>query len=194
MNLATLALVLGLLASALIVCLSFAKSQKSIALVSILLSAVLVGQYLSLNQQVAATLSAMSLGYGLLVYATVDRPGLISQMLSGTAVRISLLGVYTAVFGALNGGFSFDLQLLAYFGSVLMVAVMMVENPWLSKLILLSAGVCWTVFQFQTGAYGNLVGQIFYFGGLGWSSWRLLRIQRGSSASDRLESLEPAVG
>jgi len=178
---AILAIVLGLIASCLIVALSFVKGQRQIALVSIVLSTVLVGQYLSLNQPVAATLSAMSFAYGTLVYFTVGRTDAFSLWISSTTARIILLGAYTGVFVVLNGGIGLNLQLLAYLGSVLMVAVMMVEHPWVSKAILLAAGICWTIFQYQTGAYGNLVGQIFYFGGLIWSSIRLLQIQRRNS-------------
>ena len=178
----TLALILGLVASALIVTLSLAKSQRSIALISMGLSAVLVGQYLALEQTVATALSAMSFLYGLLVFATVGRTDSFSRAANSRTARVILLGGYTAVFASLNGGIGLDLQLLAYLGSVLMVAVMMVERAWLTKLILLAAGICWTIFQFQTGAYGNLVGQVFFFGGLLWSSWRLWGPQRDSSA------------
>jgi hypothetical protein len=178
----TLALILGLLASALIVTLSLAKSQRTIALISMGLSAVLVGQYLALEQTVATALSAMSFLYGLLVFATVGRTDSFSRAANSRTARVILLGGYTAVFASLNGGIGLDLQLLAYLGSVLMVAVMMVERAWLTKLILLAAGICWTIFQFQTGAYGNLVGQVFFFGGLLWSSWRLWGPQRDSSA------------
>lgn len=168
-----LALVLGLLASTLIVLLSLSKSQRTIALISMGLSAVLVGQYLALEQPVATALSAMSFLYGLLVFATVGRMDSFSRAANSRTARVILLGGYTAVFASLNGGIGFDLQLLAYSGSVLMVAVMMVERALLTKLILLAAGICWTIFQFKTGAYGNLVGQVFFFGGLLWSSWRI---------------------
>lgn len=176
---AALAIILGLIASCLIVALSFVRGQRRIALVSMALSTVLVGQYLSLSQPVAATLSAMSLGYAALVYFTVARTDAFSLWVNGSSARIILLGVYTGVFAVLNGGIGLNLQLLAYLGSVLMVAVMMVEHPWLSKAILLVAGVCWTIFQYETGAYGNLVGQLFYFGGLVWSSLKLFQLQRG---------------
>jgi len=181
---AILAIVLGLIASCLIVALSFVKGQRRIALVSMVLSTVLVGQYLSLAQPVAATLSAMSLGYAALVYFTVTRTDAFSLWISSTKARVLLLGAYTGVFAVLNGGIGVDLQLLAYLGSVLMVAVMMVEQPWVSKAILLAAGVCWTIFQYQTGAYGNLVGQLFYFGGLIWSSVKLFQLQRSHSREE----------
>jgi len=178
----SIALVLGLLASALIVTLSLAKSQRSIALISVALSSVLVGQYLALDQPVATALSTMSLIYGALVYATLGKMDSFSRAANSRTARFLLLGVYTVVFAVLNGGIGLDLQLLAYLGSVLMVAVMMVEGAWLTKLVLLAAGICWTIFQFQTGAYGNLVGQIFYFAGLGWSSWKLLKLQQSQRA------------
>lgn len=176
----TLSFALGLLASSFIVGLSLAKRQRTIALVSIVLSAVLVGQYLSLGQTVAAVLSAMSLGYGAIVYATVERSDGFSKVLNSKTARVLLLGGYTAVFATLNGGLGLNLQLLAYLGSVLMVAVMMVERAWATKLILLIAGVCWTIFQIRTGAYGNLLGQVFYFAGLILSSWKLWGPKRTS--------------
>lgn len=169
-----LALVLGLVASTFIVVLSLARSQRTVALVSILLSGVLVGQYLTLDQPTATALSGMSLLYGVLIYSTLGRSDRFSRAVNGRVLRISLLAAYTLIYALLNGGISLDYQFLALVGSVLMVAVMMVENAWLSKLILLVAGIAWTIFQFHTGAYGNLVGQLFYFLGLGWSSWRLL--------------------
>lgn len=168
-----LALIFGLAASAFVVSLSIVKSQKTIALISVLMNAVLVGQYLALDQLTAVVLSAMSLLYGLLIFGTVGRTDSFSKGANSTAVRIGLLGAYTVVFLLLNGGIGWNLQLLAYIGSMLMVVVMMVSNVWATKLILLAAGICWTAFQFQTGAYGNLVGQVFYFGGLIWSSWKL---------------------
>lgn len=171
---ATLALILGLGASAFIVILSIAKSQRTVALVSILLSGILVGQYLALNQPTATALSGMSLLYGVLIYSTLGRTDGFSRAVNGKTVRISLLAVYTLIYALLNGGIALNFQFLALIGSVLMVAVMMVERPWISKLILLLAGIAWTIFQFHTGAYGNLVGQLFYFIGLGWSSWKLL--------------------
>ena len=168
-----LALIFGLAASAFVVSLSIVKSQKTIALISVLMNAVLVGQYLALDQLTAVVLSAMSLLYGLLIFGTVGRTDSFSKGANSTAVRIGLLVAYTVVFLLLNGGIGWNLQLLAYIGSMLMVVVMMVSNVWATKLILLAAGICWTAFQFQTGAYGNLVGQVFYFGGLIWSSWKL---------------------
>lgn len=171
---ATLALILGLVASAFIIVLSLARSQRTVALVSILLSSVLVGQYLTLNQPTATALSGMSLLYGVLIYSTLDRSDRFSRAVNGKVLRVSLLATYTLIYALLNGGISLDYQFLALVGSVLMVAVMMVKNAWLSKLILLVAGIAWTIFQFHTGAYGNLVGQLFYFLGLGWSSWKLL--------------------
>jgi len=190
---ATLALILGLLASALIVLLSLSRSQKTIALISMGLSAVLVGQYLALDQPVATALSAMSFLYGLLVYATVGRIDSFSLLANSKSTRVLLLLGYTAVFASLNGGIGLDLQLLAYLGSVLMVALMMVERAWATKLILLAAGICWTVFQFQTGAYGNLVGRVFYFGGLLWSSWRLWGPRAQRSEAGSAKSVEPAA-
>ena len=174
------ALTLGLIASAFVVLLSLAKSQKTIAFVSVLMSGILVGQYLLLEQPTAAVLSAMSLLYGLLIFSTLGRTDGFSRATNSPAVRVALLGAYTVVFMVLNGGLGLNLQLLAYIGSMLMVAVMMVSNEWAAKLILLIAGVCWTVFQFQTGAYGNLVGQLFYFGGLAWSSWKLWTNRQGA--------------
>lgn len=170
----TLALILGLVASAFIIVLSLARSQRTVALVSILLSSVLVGQYLTLNQPTATALSGMSLLYGVLIYSTLDRSDRFSRAVNGKVLRVSLLATYTLIYALLNGGISLNYQFLALVGSVLMVAVMMVKNAWLSKLILLVAGIAWTIFQFHTGAYGNLVGQLFYFLGLGWSSWKLL--------------------
>lgn len=177
------ALILGLAASASVVALSFVKGQKTIALASIILNAILVAQYLVLDQVVATVLSAMSFLYGLLSFATVGREDSFSKAANSKTLRILVLGIYTGVFLILNGGVSLNPQLLAYFGSVLMVAVMMAERAWTAKLILLAAGICWTTFQFQTGAYGNLVGQVFYFGGLIWSSWKLLGVQRSERAS-----------
>ncbi len=168
-----LALIFGLAASAFVVSLSIVKSQKTIALISVLMNAVLLGQYLALDQLTAVVLSAMSFLYGLLIFGTVGRTDSFSKGANSTAVRIGLLVAYTVVFLVLNGGIGWNLQLLAYIGSMLMVVVMMVSNVWATKLILLAAGICWTTFQFQTGAYGNLVGQVFYFGGLIWSSWKL---------------------
>lgn len=178
-----LALILGLIASAFVVTLSLAKNQRTIALISIVLSGVLVSQYLVLDQLVAAVLSGMSLLYGLLVLSTLGRADSFSKAVNSKPAKIVLLSGYTLAFILLNGGLGWNLQLLAYFGSVLMVAVMMFDHIWATKAILLAAGVCWTIFQFQTGAYGNLVGQVFYFGGLMFSSWKLLRIRsvdRGS--------------
>lgn len=183
-----LALILGLAASAFVVSLSLAKGQKLIALLTVGMSAVLVGQYLALDQLTAAVLSAMSLIYGLLIFSTAGRTDSFSKFANSTAVRIGLLGAYTVVFMLLNGGLGWNIQLLAYSGSMLMIAVMMVSNGWATKLILLAAGICWTAFQFQTGAYGNLVGQVFYFGGLLWSSAKLWRGRRIES------TMEPITG
>lgn len=168
-----LALVFGLIASAFVVSLSIVKNQKTIALISMLMNAVLMGQYFALDQLTAVALSAMSMLYGILIFATLGRTDSFSKGANSTAVRVGLLVAYTAVFMMLNGGLGWNIQLLAYIGSMLMVAVMMVSNAWAVKLILLAAGICWTAFQFQTGAYGNLVGQVFYFSGLIWSSWKL---------------------
>lgn len=184
----TLALILGLLASVFIVSLSFAKGQRSISLISALLSAILVGQYLALEQPVATALSAMSLGFGILVFATVGREDRFSKIANSKPAKIALVVGYSAVFMALNGGLGWDIQLLAYLGSVLMVVVMMVENIWTSKLVLFLAAVCWTIFQLQTGAWGNLAGQVFCLAGLFWSTgklWSARSAQRRTVASAR---------
>lgn len=177
-----LALIFGLIASAFVVSLSIVKSQKAIALISVLMNAVLMGQYFALDQPTAVVLSAMSLLYGILILATAGRTDSFSKGANSTAVRIGLLLAYTVVFMLLNGGIGWNIQLLAYIGSMLMVAVMMVNNVWATKLMLLAAGICWTAFQLQTGAYGNLVGQLFYFSGLIWSSWKLWSKRNGPVA------------
>lgn len=180
-------LTLGVIASCFVVSLSLVRKQRTIALLTVLMSAVLIGQYALLSQPVAAVLSAMSLAYGLLIFGTVGLEDRFSRIANGTAVRVLLLVGYTVVFVLLNGGLGWNTQLLAYGGSMLMVLVMMVKQAWTVKLVLLAAGICWTVFQFQTGAYGNLIGQIFYFGGLGWSSWKLWSDRTRDSSTAALQ-------
>lgn len=180
----------GLTASVCIVALTFMKTQKSVSLVTIALSLVGALQYFLLGQTTAAGLSGLSLIYALVVYSTVGRGSTVSLALDSNWSKFSLIVVYSAIFGMLNGGFSWDLQLLAYVGSILMVTTMMVSNVWMLKSVLFAAGVCWTVFQVKTGAYGNLVGQAFYFGGLILSSIVLLRSKSKLVRSSELQLRE----
>lgn len=175
-----LVFILGLIASIFIVGFSLAKDQRRISILNMLLSIVLIAQYLLLAQPTATILSALTLIYSILIYGTIGRTDRFSRAANSTFVRICLLGAYTAVFMLLNGGLGLNVQLFAYLGSVLMVAVMMVKNVWITKGILLAACICWTAFQFQTGAHGNLVGQAFTLAALGWSSRQVFLAQRSA--------------
>ena len=163
-----LVFVLGLLCSACVVSLSLVKKQAAVALVIVLLSVFSVFQYLLLGQLTATWLSVVGLSYGVLVLWCV-RSAKVKAVVENLYFRLSIIGLYTSLFLIVEGGFHFNVSLLAYVGSVAVLLSMMVKKFWTLKIILLVSCLSWTVFQFYTGAYGALVGQAFSLIGFAWS-------------------------
>lgn len=168
-------LLTGIIISAVVISLTLVKTQKTVAWLSVLLNLLGVLQYGLLGEFTACFMSAIGLSITALIVVSFYVTSL-AGVLNIFSVKAGFIVVYTVAFGLLNGGFKFDLQLLVYLGSVLMIAVTLISNKLLVKAVLFFAGVCWTVFQFNVGAYGNLVGQLFYFSALFWS----VRFELGS--------------
>lgn len=166
---------LGLLFSLFLVALTVVKGQKAIALVTMALSAVGVIQYGLLDQLPAAALSGAALVIAAGIYFSVGSSRAVAQLLLSTAGNLLALGFYVVIFAVTSGGIHWSVGLLALLGGGLTAAVAMVKNVWIARLLLGLAGVAWSIFQFSTGAYTNLLGQGFYFAALIWMSSRDLR-------------------
>lgn len=183
-------LLLGLLFSAFLVALTLVNGQKHIALATVALSAVGLLQYGLLEQLSAAALSGAALAIAAGIYFSVDSPRAIARLLLSPAGNLLALGLYVVVFAATSGGLHWDIGLLALVGGGLTAAVAMVKNVWLARLLLGLAGIAWSIFQFSTGAYTNLLGQGFYFAALIWMSARDLR--KNGKVEEFAKALAPA--
>ena len=174
----------GLIASVLVIAISLAVHQRTIAVISVLLGFFVATQYILLDKSGTAILAIVSL-----VYAGL------SLLLAGNKYWKekycipAVIATYLTVFTVING-FVFNIEILALVGSILMTALVVVRNPVTSKVIATVAGVAWLVYQVKVGAYGQLPGQGFYFTGIAISSVILFRYHKAGKDM----STAPEVG
>lgn len=152
-----LAFIFGLVASVLLVAISYSSSNKTITILSVLMSSAVAVQYLLLGAYGATVLSVLSIVFAVAALVLSKKPYWRFRNISPVIV-ISMTTLFLITGGSLSG-FNF----LPLIGSVLMSCLVLVENKWIIKTITFVAGIVWLVYQIHTGASGQIPGQIFYF-------------------------------
>ena len=152
-----LAFIFGLIASVLLVAISYSSSNKTITILSVLMSSAVALQYLILGAYGATALSVLSIVFAVAALVLSKKPYWNLRNIAPVIV-VSMTALFLVTGGSLSG-----LNLLPLVGSVLMSCLVLVENKWAIKVITLVAGIIWLVYQIHTGAWGQIPGQIFYF-------------------------------
>ena len=152
-----LAFIFGLIASILLVAISYSSNNKTITILSVLMSSAVAVQYLLLGAYGATALSVLSIVFAVAALILSEKPYWRFRNIAPLIV-LSM----TALF-IVTGGSLFGFNLIPLIGSVLMSCLILVENKWAIKGITFTAGIIWLVYQIHTGAWGQIPGQIFYF-------------------------------
>ena len=152
-----LAFIFGLVASVLLVAISYSSSNKTITILSVLMSSAVAVQYLLLGAYGATALSVLSIVFAVAALVLSKKPYWKFRNIAPVIV-VSM----TALF-LITGGSLYGFNLLPLVGSILMSCLVLVENKWAIKVITFVAGIVWLVYQIYTGAWGQIPGQIFYF-------------------------------
>lgn len=152
-----LAFTFGLIASVLLVAISYSSSNKTITILSVLMSSAVAVQYLLLGAYGATALSVLSIVFAVAALVLNKKPYWKFRNIAPVIV-VSMTALFLVTGGSLSG-----FNLLPLVGSVLMSCLVLVENKWAIKVITFVAGIVWLVYQIHTGAWGQIPGQIFYF-------------------------------
>lgn len=152
-----LAFIFGLIASVLLVAISYSSSNKTITILSVLMSSAVAIQYLLLGAYGATALSILSIIFAVAALLLSKKPYWRFRNIA-PVIAVSMTTLFLIIGGSLSG-----FNLLPLIGSVLMSCLVLVENKWAIKSITFIAGIVWLVYQIHTGAWGQIPGQIFYF-------------------------------
>lgn len=152
-----LAFIFGLVASVLLVAISYSSSNKTITILSVLMSSAVALQYLLLGAYGATALSVLSIVFAIAALVLSKKPYWRFKNIAPVIV-VSMTALFLMTGGSLSG-----FNLLPLVGSVLMSCLVLVENKWAIKAITFVAGIVWLVYQIHTGAWGQIPGQVFYF-------------------------------
>lgn len=152
-----LAFIFGLIASVLLVAISYSSSNKTITILSVLMSSAVAIQYLLLGAYGATALSILSIIFAVAALLLSKKPYWRFRNIAPVIV-MSMTALFLVTGGSLSG-----FNLLPLLGSILMSCLVLVENKWAIKAITFVAGIVWLVYQIHTGAWGQIPGQIFYF-------------------------------
>lgn len=152
-----LAFIFGLIASVLLVAISYSSNNKTITILSVLMSSAVALQYLLLGAYGATALSVLSIVFAVAALVLNKKTYWRFRDIAPVIV-VSMTALFLVTGGSLSG-----FNLLPLIGSVLMSCLVLVENKWAIKTITFIAGIVWLVYQIHTGAWGQIPGQIFYF-------------------------------
>lgn len=177
-----LALIFGLIASVLLVAISYSSSNKTITILSVLMSSAVAIQYLILGAYGATALSFLSIISAVAALLLSKKPYWRFRNIA-PVIAVSMTALFLITGGSLSG-----FNLFPLIGSVLMSCLVLVENKWAIKVITFTAGIVWLVYQIHTGAWGQIPGQIFYF-----TFWFISvgNILKKASLSKRFSDLVP---
>lgn len=152
-----LSIVLGLVASGPLAAISYSSRNRTITILSAVMSAVVCGQYALLDHPGAAVLSAISLIFSIasLMFSNIRawRPRVVLA-----AMILSMVAAHWIV-----NGVSAGCETLPLVGSVLMASLICIHNWAAIKAIQFIAGIVWTVYQVHVGAWGQMPGEVIYF-------------------------------
>ena len=152
-----LSIVLGLVASGLLAAISYSSRNRTITILSAVMSAIVCGQYVLLNHPGAAVLSAISLVFSIaslsLSKSRAWRPKVVLVTM--------ILSMVTAQW--IINGVSVGYETLPLVGSMLMASLICIHNRVAIKTIQFIAGIVWTIYQVHVSAWGQMPGEVIYF-------------------------------
>lgn len=151
------ALILGAIASLLLVALAYSSQQRTITTLTIALSVVVAAQYYALDKPSAAAVSIVSLVFALA--ALVLPKSRRTAMVVIPVMALATVVVSFVAAGAPANGFEF----VPVAATVVMSALPFLSATWVVKLLQLVGGLLWTVYMVYAGAWGQLPGEVFYF-------------------------------
>lgn len=151
------ALLLGLIASGLLAAISYSTSNKTITILSCLMSVTVCVQYTLLGRPSAAALSVVSLVFSIVALLMKN-----SEKWRWQTVLPAML-VSMTVTSWFFGGITMGYEALPLLGSILMGSLIMFHKPAVIKSVQFVAGVIWTVYQVHVGAWGQIPGEVIYF-------------------------------
>lgn len=152
-----LSIVLGLVASGLLAAISYSSRNRTITILSAVMSAVVCGQYALLNHPGAAVLSAISLAFSIASLSLSKARAWRPKVALATMI-LSMVAAHWIV-----NGISVGYETLPLVGSMLMASLICIHNRAAIKTIQFIAGVVWTVYQVHVGAWGQMPGEVIYF-------------------------------
>lgn len=161
--------VVGLIASLFVIMLSFTIQRRNIVLISSMLAVATMTQYALLGKYSTMLLAVVALLYGFTTLFEHRFP-----VLSSRYVLVVLVAAYSAVFFVVNG-IQINVEIVAYVASLTSVLIMAAKNQLLVKWLMLVNGFAWLFYQLNSGAYGQLPGEIFYTIGVLFSMAMLYR-------------------
>ena len=159
----------GLVASLFVIMLSFTIQRRNIVLISSMLAVATMTQYALLGKYSTMLLAAVALLYGFTTLFERRFP-----VLSSRHTLFVLVFAYSAVFFVVNG-IQINVEIVAYVASLTSVLIMAVKNQLFVKWLMLVNGFAWVFYQVNSGAYGQLPGEIFYTIGVLFSMVMLYR-------------------
>lgn len=161
----------GLCASVLLIALSLAINRNAVVFISALLVIFTSAQYISLDRWIPVVLNLVAFIYALSVPFEKRFPWLRSK-----STIVTLFVVYSGLFFLMNG-FHFNIEIFTYIASVAGVALMVTDNPFMSKWIMLVTGISWTIYLFAVGAYGQIPGEAFFISGVIFSLFYMYKFR-----------------
>lgn len=165
------ALILGAIASLLLVALAYSSTQRTITILTIALSVVVAAQYYALAKPAAAAVSLVSLVFALAALVLPKSRRAVMVVLPVMAVVTLTVSLVTA--GVPGNGF----ETIPVVAAVVMSSLPFLTATWVVKTLQLVGGVLWTVYMVYAGAWGQLPGEVVYF-----VAWGVSVVRMASSA------------
>jgi hypothetical protein len=150
-------IVLGLVASGLLAAISYSSHNRTITILSAVMSAVVCAQYVLLNHPGAAVLSAISLIFSI-ASLMLSRVRAWRPKVALAAMILSMVAAHWVV-----NDISVGYETLPLVGSVLMASLICIHNRVAIKTIQFIAGIVWTIYQVHVSAWGQMPGEVIYF-------------------------------
>ena len=175
------ALILGAIASLLLVALAYSSKQRTITILTIALSVMVAAQYHALGKPAAAAVSLVSLVFALaaLVLPKSKRTAVVA--IPVMAMVTLIVSVVTT--GAPGNGF----EVIPIAATVVMSALPFLSATWVVKSLQLIGGVLWTIYMVYAGAWGQLPGEVFYFVAWAVSVFKTVKEARRTQAHPTVE-------
>ena len=167
-----IALILGAIASLLLVVLAYSSKQRTITILTIILSVMVAAQYYALGKPSAAAVSIVSLVFALA--ALVLPKGKRTAVVVLPVMALVTAAVSFAASGVPGNGF----EVIPIAATVVMSALPFLSATWVVKSLQLIGGVLWTIYMVYAGAWGQLPGEVFYFVAWGVSVMRIISATR----------------